>query len=34
MDLADKTWDKNNWNVKDEKQFLNDHLRTPYKHLQ
>ncbi len=33
MDSADEVWDKNNWNKNDEKQFLNDHLRTPYKHL-
>lgn len=34
MDMADEAWDKNNWNKKDEKKFLNDHLRTPYKYLQ
>ena len=33
MDLADESWDKNNWSEKDEKFFLNDHLRTAYKHL-
>ncbi len=33
MDLADEVWEKNEWNEKDEKNFLNDHLRTPYKRL-
>lgn len=32
MDLADKVWDENKWNKEDEKKFLSDHLRTPYKH--
>ena len=32
MDLADKVWDENKWNKEDEKKFLNDHLRTQYKH--
>ena len=31
MDLADKVWEQNNWNEKDEVQFLNEHNRTPYK---
>ncbi len=34
MDIADETWDKNKWDTKDEKKFLNNHFRTPYKHLQ
>ncbi len=34
MDLADEVWDKNNWDETDEKKFINDHLRTPYKYLQ
>ena len=33
MNSADEVWDENNWNETDEKNFLNDHLRTPYKHL-
>ena len=33
MDLADEVWEKNSWNEKDEKKFLKDHLRTPYKRL-
>ncbi len=32
MDLADKIWYENKWNKDDDKKFLNDHLRTPYKH--
>jgi hypothetical protein len=32
MDLADKVWDENKWDKEDEKKFLNDHLRTTYKH--
>jgi len=31
MDLADKVWEKNNWNEQDEKEFLKEHNRTPYK---
>ena len=31
MDLADKVWDQNNWDEKDEIQFLNEHNRTLYK---
>ncbi len=31
MDLADKVWEQNNWNEKDEIKFLNEHNRTPYK---
>jgi len=31
MDLADKVWEQNKWNEKDEIQFLNEHNRTPYK---
>lgn len=33
MDLADEAWKQNHWSEKDEKQFLKDHLRTPYKPL-
>ena len=33
MDLADEVWEKKEWNEKDEKKFLRDHLRTPYKRL-
>ena len=33
MDLADEVWKNNKWNEKDEKKFLKDHLRTPYKRL-
>ncbi len=32
MDLADKVWEQNNWNEKNEMQFLKEHNRTPYKH--
>ncbi|MBI9037990.1 MAG: hypothetical protein JEY97_07650 [Bacteroidales bacterium] len=32
MDLADDVWDENKWNKEKEKEFLNDHLRIPYKH--
>ncbi len=28
--LADKVWEKNNWNEIDETNFLNEHLRTSY----
>jgi len=28
MDLADKVWEKNNWNEQDEKEFLKEHNRT------
>ena len=31
MDLADKVWEQNKWNEKDEIHFLNEHNRTPYK---
>ncbi len=31
MDLADKIWEQNNWTEKDEKRFLEEHNRTPYK---
>jgi len=31
MDLADKVWDRNNWNEQDEDKFLQEHNRTPYK---
>jgi len=31
MDLADKTWNENYWNVEDEEGFLQGHERTPYK---
>jgi len=32
IEQADSVWDANNWNDKDEEYFLNEHLRTPYKH--
>ena len=31
MNMADRVWDKNNWNEKDEIRLLNEHNRTPYK---
>jgi hypothetical protein len=31
MDFADKIWEQNNWNEQDEKRFLEEHNRTPYK---
>jgi hypothetical protein len=31
MDLADKVWEQNKWNDQDEKNFLMEHNRTPYK---
>jgi hypothetical protein len=31
MDLADKIWDQNKWDEQDEKRFLMEHNRTPYK---
>lgn len=31
MDLADKVWEQNKWNEQNEKRFLKEHNRTPYK---
>jgi len=31
MDLADEAWEKNEWSEQDEKRFLEEHFRTPYK---
>jgi len=32
MDLADRVWEQNKWDEQNEKEFLMEHNRTPFKH--